>query len=125
MRNDSGLTVTGDKVLIRPFKVEEKTAGGIVLPQASQVKEQMAQQVGQLVAVGDAALRAPELQGINLGDFVLFPRYQPAEFEFDGEKYWIMRASSILGKITKLPDYMMRGAESSLAVFGSNKEAAD
>ena len=120
MLNISGLTVTGDKVLVKPFKVEEKTAGGIVLPQVSQDKEQMAQQMGTLVEIAAGAKNAPELQGINVGDVVVFPRYQGAEFPIDGVRYWIMRASSILGKATRLPDYVLKGAESSMAVFGAN-----
>ena len=124
MKNDSGLTVTGDKVLVKPFKVEEKTAAGIVLPQMSQDKEQMAQQMGTLVAWGSLAQKAPELEGIQLGDAVLFPKYQGAEFPVDGVRYWVLRSSSILGKATRLPDYVLRGADSSLQVFGVNEVQA-
>jgi chaperonin GroES len=117
MKNESGLMVTGNKVLVRPFKIEEKTVGGIILPQKSQEKEQMAQQMGTLVEIGEYAKSAPELHGIKVGDTVLFPRYQGQEFPIDGVRYWILRVDSILGKVTKLPDYVLRGAESSTDVF--------
>ncbi len=122
MKNESGLMVTGDKVLVRPVKVEEKTSGGIVLPSMSQDKEQMAQQMGYLVGIGAAAVGRSELDGIALGDLVLFPRYPGQEFPVAGERYWIMRVDAILGKATRLPDYVIRGAESSLSVFGEGGE---
>ncbi len=124
MQNESGLIVTGDKVLVKPWKVEEKTAGGIILAESTKEKEQMAQQIGQLVAIGPGAEKAKELIGISLGDAVVFPRYPGAEFFFDGERYWVMRVDSILGKLTKLPDYLLRGAESSLSVFGDASQKA-
>jgi chaperonin GroES len=124
MRNDSGLTVTADKILICPMKVEEKTAGGIVLPAASQDKEQLAQQMGTVVAMGLLAAQAPEMDGISLGDTVLFPRYRGQDFPVDGVRYWVMRAQDVLGKATKLPDYVLKGAESSADVFGINSGKA-
>jgi chaperonin GroES len=124
MLNDSGLMVTGDKVLVKPFKVQDKTAGGIIIPQASKDKEDMAQQMGYLVDIADGARDAEELRGIKLGDMVLFPRYQGAEFPVDGVRYWILRASSILGKATKIPDYVLKGAESSVTAFGVNDAMA-
>jgi chaperonin GroES len=114
MENKSGLTVTGDKI------VEEKTMGGILLPQASQDKEQMAQQMGTLVQCGEIASKAPQMQGIEVGDTVLIARYAGQHFPVDGQNYWIMRATDVLGKATKLPDYMIRGAEASHEVFGVN-----
>jgi chaperonin GroES len=120
MENKSGLTVTGDKILVLLMKVEEKTMGGILLPQASQDKEQMAQQMGTLVQCGEIASKAPQMQGIEVGDTVLIARYAGQHFPVDGQNYWIMRATDVLGKATKLPDYMIRGAEASHEVFGVN-----
>lgn len=122
MLNESGLMVTGNRVLIRPVKVEEKTAGGIVIPQISQDKEQMAQQLGTLVDWGSDAIHAPELEGIEIGDVVFFPRYRGADFPVNGERYWVLRAEDILGKATKLPDYVLNAARSSLEVFGANDQ---
>jgi chaperonin GroES len=124
MLNQSGLKVTGDKVLIRPMKVEEKTSGGIVLPKAAQDKEQMAMQMGTLVDWGSSAIGSPELDGIKLGDLVIFPRYQGQDFPVDGERYWVLRASSILGKATKMPDWALNAAQSSVEVFGTGSYKA-
>lgn len=114
-------------VLVRLHKVEEKTAGGILLPQAAQDKEQLAQQIGTLVGWGKQAKNAPELDGIELGDTVFFHRYTGAHFPVDGVDFWVMKATQILGKTTRLPDFMLKGAESTASVFGVNvptKEAA-
>ena len=122
IKNDSGLTVTGDKVLIAPMVVEEKTSGGIVLPAMSLEKEQLAQQMGVLLAMGSVAVGAPELEGIAVGDVVLFPRYRGQDYPVDGVRYWIMYAKDILGRCDKLPDSVIRGARSSVEVFGINEQ---
>ncbi len=124
MTNDSGLAVTADKILVSPMKVEEKTSGGIVLPSASQEKEQLAQQLGVVIAMGSLAQAAPEMEGIELGDTVLFPRYRGQDFPVNGTRYWVMRAQDVLGKVTKLPDYVLLGAESTATVFGINSGKA-
>ncbi len=124
MKNDSGMTVTGDRVLIRPFKIEETSPSGLVIPEMVKDREQVAAQYGVLVGIGPGAEDAPELDGIDVGDTVIFPKYQSAEFKFDEERYWIMKVTSILGKTERLPDFFIRGAESSLSVFGSNSPIA-
>jgi chaperonin GroES len=120
MENKSGLTVTGDKILVLLMTVEKKTAGGILLPQVSIDKEQMAQQMGTLIHVGSVANKSPQLEGIAIGDTVLFARYAGQHYPVDGQKYYVMRASDVLGKATKLPDYMLKGAAASHEVFGVN-----
>ena len=118
--NNSGLLPTADKVLVQPIRVEEKTAGGIVLPKQSQEKEQLAQRIGTLIAVGPDADGAPELSGVSLGDVILYARYSGDNFPVDGVEYRIMRVSDVVGKVSKLPDYMIQGAKSSVEAFGIN-----
>jgi chaperonin GroES len=120
VENQSGLKVTANKVLIELLKVQEKTAGGIFIPQASQEKEQLAQQLGTVIDMGSTAKDYPEMEGIEIGDTVFFPRYRGAQFPVDGVDYWVMKAEDILGKATKLPDFVMKGADSSMQVFGAN-----
>ena len=122
--NTSGLHVTADKVLIEPTKVEEKTKGGIVLASASLEKEELAQVIGTVIAVGGTCDQCPEMEGIGPGDLVLYARYSGAEFPVDGICYQIVRARDILGKASRLPDSILRGAESSKNVFGVNEQAA-
>jgi chaperonin GroES len=120
--NESGFIPTGDKVLVLVAKVENKTSGGIVLPDVAKDKEMMARRVGNLLAVAPDAEGAPELHGIELGDVVLFTRYSGDDFPVDGIVYRIMRVQDILGKVTKLPDYVLEGAKSSVEVFGQNTQ---
>lgn len=120
MLNKSGLTVTGDKILVKLLKVEEKTAGGIILPEQVKDKEQLAQKLGVLVDWGSTAAMDPQLEGIGLGEVLVFPRYSGDNFPIDGEDYWIMRASAVLGKATRLPDYVLNSATSTLEEFGAN-----
>ena len=124
MLNESGLLVTADKVLIHPAKVQETTHGGIVLATASLEKEQLAQVIGTVIAMGNTCHLCPEMEGIGLGDVVLFARYSGAIFPVDGVNYQILRARDILGKATRLPDSVLRGAQSSAEVFGMNKAVA-
>jgi chaperonin GroES len=106
--------------LVVLLKVEEKTAGGIIIPQATQDKEQVAQQIGYIVDAGEEAWTAKEMRGVKPGDAVLFPRYSGSHFPINGDNYWIMQAKSVLGKATKLPDFVLRGADSTAEVFGVN-----
>ena len=118
--NESGLQPTADKVLVQPIRVEEKTAGGIVLPKISQEKEQLAQRIGTLIAIGPDAEGAPELSGVEIGDVILYARYSGDGFPVDGVEYRIMRVGDVVGKVTRLPDYMLQGAKSSVESFGIN-----
>ena len=120
IKNDSGFIPTGELVLVRLRKVEEKTAGGIVLPDSITEKHQLAETTGEVIAMGQNAAAHPRMHGIRLGDTVLFPRYSGQNFPVDGVSYWIMDPKQILGKATKLPDYLLKGAESTKEVFGVN-----
>jgi chaperonin GroES len=120
MQNESGFTPNGDLVLILPPPVEEKTAGGIVLPKTTQQAQGKATRIGQVIDMGDDAAMDSRMTGINIGDMVLFPRYVGDELPVNGVTYLIMRANSILGPITKLPDYQIGAAKSSMEAFGAN-----
>lgn len=124
VENKSGLKVTANKVLVELHKVAEKTPGGILIPQSTQDKEQLAQQLGTLLDWGSTAPLYPELEGIQLGDVVLFPRYRGQHYPVDGVDYWIMKADDIFGKAERLPDFVLRGADSTREVFGANDSLA-
>lgn len=122
--NQTGLIPTADKVLIDPVRVEEKTSGGIVLATQSLDKEQLAQTIGTVLAMGSTSHLCPELDGIKVGDTVLFARYSGQEYPINGVSYRIMRAKDVIGKATKLPDSVIRGAMSTVEVFGHNEPVA-
>lgn len=121
---DPGLIPTADKILVEPMKVKEQTKGGLILATSSLEKEQLAQTIGTVIAMGSTAKECPELEGIGIGDTVLFARYSGAEFPVDGLAYRIMRARDVIGKATRIPDSVIRGAESSVAVFGTGQAVA-
>lgn len=83
-----------DRVVIRPAAAEEKTKGGIILPDTA--KEKPVQ--GEVVAVGpgrtdDSGKRIP--LEVKVGDKVLYGKYSGTEITLDGEELLIMRESDI------------------------------
>ena len=87
-----------DRVVVRPLEAEEKTAGGIVLPDTAKEKPQR----GKVVAVGPGRLLdSGERSTISLavGDEVLFGKYGGTEIEVEGEDVKILRESDILAKV--------------------------
>lgn len=89
-----------DRVVVEPLSAEEKTAGGIVLPDSAKEKPQR----GKVVAVGpgrllDSGERHPI--ALVVGDEVLFSKYSGTEIEVDGVDVKILRESDILAKVTK------------------------
>ena len=122
--NESGLTPTADKILVEPMKVAETTHGGIILANSALDKEQLAQTIGTVLAMGGTARLCPEMEGIEVGDVVLFARYSGAEFPIDGVAYRIMRARDVIGKATRIPDSVIRGAQSALSVYPPNNALA-
>jgi chaperonin GroES len=87
-----------DRVLVKPAKAEEKTAGGIIIPDTAKEKPQR----GTVVAVGPGKYAEQTGNLIPLkqkvGDVVLYGKYSGTEISVDGEELLIMRASDILMK---------------------------
>ena len=88
----------GEKVLVKRLEAEEKTKGGIVLPDTAKEKPQR----GKVVAVGSGKLledgKRSELQ-IKKGDEIIFTSYAGTEVKVDGEEYMIMDQSDILAVV--------------------------
>jgi chaperonin GroES len=85
-----------DRVLVRRVESEEKTAGGLIIPDSAKEKPQE----GEVVAVGDGARKDNgeliEL-AVKAGDKVLFGKWSGTEITLDGEELLIMKESDILG----------------------------
>lgn len=79
-----------DRVLIKAAAAEEKTVGGIIIPDNAKEKPMR----GEVIAVG--AGTKDEAMVLKAGDQVLFGKWAGTEFEIDGEKYQIMKQSDIL-----------------------------
>ncbi|NLB74262.1 MAG: co-chaperone GroES [Firmicutes bacterium] len=84
-----------DRVVVKPSTEEERTKGGIVLPDTAKERPQE----GEVIAVGpgkllDSGERAP--MDVKPGDKVIFAKYGGTEIKIDGEEYMILRQSDIL-----------------------------
>ena len=79
-----------DRVLTEPAAAEEKTIGGIIIPDTA--KEKPLQ--GKVVATGNGT--KDEEMVVKEGDTVLYGKYAGTELEYDGKKYLVMRQSDIL-----------------------------
>ncbi|HMB09147.1 co-chaperone GroES [Saliniramus sp.] len=85
-----------DRVLVRRIEADQKTAGGIIIPDTAKEKPQQ----GEIVAVGPGARNEKsELVSLDVkaGDRVLFGKWSGTEVRIDGEDLLIMKESDILG----------------------------
>ena len=87
-----------DRVVVRRIEVEEKTSGGVIIPDTAKEKPQE----GEVVAIGpgvrDDAGQVVALS-VHVGDRVLFGKWSGTEVRIDGEDLLIMKESDILGVI--------------------------
>ena len=87
-----------DRVIVKRVKEEEKTKGGIIIPDTA--KEKPIE--GEVIAVGngktldDGTLRKPE---VKPGDRILFGKYSGSEIKIDGEEHLILREEDVLGVV--------------------------
>jgi len=77
-------------VLVEPAEAEQKTAGGIIIPDTAKEKPQK----GTVIAVGNG--KKDEPLTVKVGDVVLYGKYAGTEINIDGKDYLIMRESDIL-----------------------------
>ncbi|MFN7811338.1 MAG: co-chaperone GroES [Planctomycetia bacterium] len=87
-----------DRVVVEPVEAEERTAGGIVLPDTAKEKPQR----GHVVAIGPGKLlesgsRAP--LSVSIGDEVIYGKYSGSDIEVDGHDVKILREGDILAKV--------------------------
>jgi chaperonin GroES len=89
-----------DRVVVRRIEAEEKTAGGIIIPDTAKEKPQE----GEVIAVGPGGRNEKgELVPLDLkaGDRILFGKWSGTEVKLDGQDLLIMKESDILGVIEK------------------------
>jgi chaperonin GroES len=79
-----------DRVLVEPAAAEEKTAGGIIIPDTAKEKPQK----GKVIAVGNG--KPDEPMTVKVGDEVLYGKYSGTELNIEGKDYLIMREADIL-----------------------------
>lgn len=84
-----------DRVIIQPMEAEEKSAGGIIIPDAAKEKPQK----GEVVEVGPGKIneKGQKIEmSLKKGDKVLFGKYSGTEISIDGNDYLIVRESDVL-----------------------------
>ena len=87
-----------DRVVVQPMESEERTAGGIVLPDSAKEKPQR----GTVMAVGPGKLLDSGKRGelsVQVGDQVIYGKYGGTDIEVSGEDVKILRESDILAKV--------------------------
>ncbi|MGH2453101.1 MAG: co-chaperone GroES [bacterium] len=93
----------GDRVVVKPLEEEERTKGGIVLPDTAKEKPQQ----GEVMAVGpgewddEGEKRRP--LDVKVGDRVLFAKYAGTEWKHEDDEYLILRQSDILAVVERTP----------------------
>ena len=89
-----------DRVLVQRVKEEEKTKGGIIIPDSAKEKpiEGLVIAVGNGKALDDGTLRALD---VKTGDRILFGKYSGTEVKIDGQEHLILREDDILGVLDK------------------------
>ena len=89
-----------DRVVVEPLEAEEKTAGGILLPDTAKQNPQR----GRVLAVGPGKMNDDGKRtalSVDKGDEVIYGRYSGNDIETDGREIKIMRESDILAKVVK------------------------
>ena len=91
-----------DRVVIRRIEADEKTKGGIIIPDTAKEKPQE----GEVIAAGpgardDSGKLTP--LDVKIGDRILFGKYSGNEIKLDGEEYIIMREDEVLGVMDAAP----------------------
>ena len=89
-----------DRIVVEPSEAEEKTAGGIVLPDTAKEKPQR----GKVMAVGPGRLLDSGKRGtpsVRVGDEVFYGKYSGTNVELNGEEYVILKEADVLAVIEK------------------------
>ncbi len=95
-KNEIGVRPLHDRILVRRMAEEEKTAGGLFIPDTAKEKPQR----GEIIATGKGRVtedgKVLPLE-VKVGDKVLFGRYSGTELKLDGQEFLMMREEDILG----------------------------
>lgn len=100
--NQSGILPTGGHLLVLPEKVEEKTKGGIYIPESTREKEQQAATVGKLIAIGPTAWKDLDdgSAWASVGDKISYSRYAGVTMTgSDNESYVLINDNDVLARL--------------------------
>lgn len=121
VEDKSGIMPTGDLVLMLCPPIAAVTASGIHIPEEARERQAKATRVGYFLKMGEEAAEHPRTKDLKFGDLCLIPRYAADFVPIDGVEYLLLRAASVLGTVTTMPDYQFqKAAKSTTEVFGVN-----
>ena len=94
---------TGWRILVLPFKINEKTKGGVILGQDTIERQQVASQCGNVLAMGSECYqdkkRYPNGPWCKVGDWVVFARYAGSRIEIEGGEVRLLNEDEVLATI--------------------------
>jgi len=112
----------GDRVLVKRIEEEEKTKGGIIIPDTAKEKPQE----GRVIAVGNGKVLENGKQvalEVTTGDRILFSEYSGSDIKLDGEEHLIVRESDILGVIERVRSLVFKIHQGSLRTWQQKKSS--
>jgi chaperonin GroES len=101
---------TGWRMLVLPFRMDEKTKGGLLLGGETIDRQQVASQCGNIIAMGDACYvdkeRYPNGPWCKVGDWVVFARYAGSRIEIDGGEVRLLNEDEVLATVEDPTDIL-------------------
>ena len=101
---------TGWRLLVLPFKMKEKTKGGLVLAETTLERQQVASQVGLVMAMGPQCYkdkeRYPEGPWCKVKDWIMFARYAGSRIKIDGGEMRLLNDDEVLATIDSPEDIL-------------------
>jgi|TARA_B110000027_G_scaffold75833_1_gene80744 chaperonin GroES len=101
---------TGWRMIVLPFKMKEKTKGGLVLAETTIERQQVASQVGLVLAMGDQCYkdkeRYPDGPWCKVNDWVMFARYAGSRIKIDGGEMRLLNDDEVLATIDSPEDIL-------------------
>lgn len=92
------ITPLGDRILVKPMAQEEKTKGGVILPDTAKEKPQK----GEVIAAGKGKLTEDGKRiemDVKAGDVVIYGKYSGTEIKYEGDEYLFLKESDVLAII--------------------------
>lgn len=123
---DTGLELTGARILILPPKQEERSAGGIFIPEMARERQERAHTTGILIQATQEALACMQMKGIKVGDQIFHARYAGDNVPYtkNGREYKVLNAVDVLGKLNEMPDDPFRPAQTAKEAGTINESVA-
>ena len=101
---------TGWRLIVLPFKMDEKTKGGIIMNESTLEKQQVASQCGNVLAMGPQCYtdkeRYPEGPWCKVGDWVIFARYAGSRIQIEGGEVRLLNEDEVLATVQDPTDIL-------------------